>query len=322
MGPELPAVVSKQAKGSIPCSLETLCPWRRNLIGMDMAESGTQAQQSPGLLRRARSTARRGLDRIQAPLQPLGMHPLPQPAAIRGLPRFIRDWRAYNRLARPGCPFEIRRHDMMPVLTEWTEQAGIGDASYFHQDLWAARAIYRRSPSSHVDVGSRIDGFVAHLLTFMPVTVVDIRRLDSTVSGLELIHSDATELREFGDDSLISLSSLHAVEHFGLGRYGDHVDPRAPYMAMKSFVRVLAPGGFLYFSVPVGRERLVFNANRIFAPETIVSALDGLELLSFAAVSDRGEFLEDIEPGAASGFEHGCGLFVFTKKAVVPSDGR
>jgi SAM-dependent methyltransferase len=201
----------------------------------------------------------------------------------------------------------------MPILTEWTEQAGIPDPFYFHQDLWAARSIHRRSPSSHVDVGSRIDGFIAHLLTFMPVTVVDIRRLESTVSGLDFIRSDATALREFGDDSIMSLSSLHAVEHFGLGRYGDPVDPQAPFKVMEAFVRVLAPGGFLYFSVPVGRERLLFNAHRIFAPNTIISALDGLKLLSFSAVSDRGEFLEHSDPHDASTFEYGCGLFEFTK---------
>ena len=76
---------------------------------------------------------------------------------------------------------------------------------------------------------------------------------------------------------------------------------------------VLAPGGFLYFSVPVGRERLVFNAHRIFAPSTIISAFDGLKLLSFSAVNDRGEFLENIDQRAASTFEYGCGLFEFTK---------
>jgi len=273
----------------------------------------TQADEAADLLRRAKRGAHRAIDRVQAPLQPLGMHPLPQPAAIRGLARFIRDWRAYNRLARPDCPFAVRPRDWMPVLTEWAEQAGVPDPYYFHQDLWAARLIYRRSPARHVDVGSRIDGFIAHLLTFMPVTVVDIRQLRSTVSGLSFIRSDATSLREFHDDSVESLSSLHAVEHFGLGRYGDAVDPQASFKVMEAFVRVLAPGGFLYFSVPVGRERLVFNAHRIFAPSTIISALDGLKPLSFSAVNDRGEFLEHSDPRAASSFEYGCGLFEFTK---------
>ena len=63
--------------------------------------SHTRADKAADLLRQAKRVAHRAIDRAQAPLQPLGMHPLPQPAAIRGLPRFIRDWRAYNRLIRP-----------------------------------------------------------------------------------------------------------------------------------------------------------------------------------------------------------------------------
>lgn len=275
--------------------------------------SDTQADETANPLRQAKRAAHRAIDWLQAPLQPLGMHPLPQPAAIRGLARFVKDWRTYNALSRPGSPFVVRPSDWMPVLMEWEEQAGISDPFYFHQDLWAARLIHRRAPARHVDIGSRIDGFVAHLLTFMPVTIVDIRELRSTVTGLDFMRSDATSLSEFADDSIESLSSLNAVEHFGLGRYGDPVDPQAPFKVMEAFVRVLAPGGSLYFSVPVGRERLVFNAHRIFAPDTIFRALDGLKLLSFSAVNARGEFLEHCDPRAASSFEYGCGLFRFTK---------
>ncbi len=54
---------------------------------------------------------------------------------------------------------------------------------YFHQDLWAAKKIFKRRPMTHVDIGSRVDGFVAHLLVFMPVTAVDIRYLDSNIEG-------------------------------------------------------------------------------------------------------------------------------------------
>jgi hypothetical protein len=57
----------------------------------------------------------------------------------------------------------------------------------------------------------------------------------------------------------------------------------------------------------------VFNAHRIFAPSTIISALEALELVSFSAVNDRGEFLENLDPDASASFEYGCGLFEFTK---------
>jgi hypothetical protein len=75
----------------------------------------------------------------------------------------------------------------------------------------------------------------------MPVTVIDIRPLTSTVEGLTFMQADATDLAGIQDDSVESLSSLHAVEHFGLGRYGDPVEPDACFRAMQALVRVLQP---------------------------------------------------------------------------------
>ena len=79
-------------------------------------------------------------------------------------------------------------------------------------------------------------------------------------------------LARFADGSLESLSTLHAVEHFGLGRYGDPIHPDGWRRAAEALARVLAPGGRLYFSVPIGRERLVFNAHRVFSPERCLRA--------------------------------------------------
>ena len=38
--------------------------------------------------------------------------------------------------------------------------------AYFHQDFVVARKIFERNPRLHIDVGSRVDGFVAHVATF------------------------------------------------------------------------------------------------------------------------------------------------------------
>jgi len=59
----------------------------------------------------------------------------------------------------------------------------------------------------------------------MPVEVVDIRPLNDIVDGLSFIRENATLLPRFENDSIESLSCLHAAEHFGLGRYGDSIDP-------------------------------------------------------------------------------------------------
>jgi SAM-dependent methyltransferase len=255
---------------------------------------------------------RRTAGRAVVGFQTFGVDPVRTLRGLKNIPRFLRDLAAYRRTAAAG-PFPLRLSSLFPVLADYDDAAGDTRGHYFHQDLWAARKVFAARPAEHVDVGSRIDGFVAHLLTFMPVTVLDIRALESNVEGLTFVQADATDLARFSDASVASISSLHAIEHFGLGRYGDPVDGDACFRAMRSLARVLAPGGRLYFSVPVGRERVAFNAHRIFAPATILSTFAGLELVSFAAVDDRGELRAGLAPDDVAGAEFACGLFEFTR---------
>jgi hypothetical protein len=232
-----------------------------------------------------------------------------------GLPTYFRDLRAYQKM-NDLPSFQFRIKDAFPILTDMRAGAGIAGGHYFHQDLWAARKIFKQAPQSHVDIGSRMDGFIAHLLVFMPVTVVDIRPLESNIEGLTFLQDDASELVNVPSDSIGSLSTLHVAEHFGLGRYTDPVDPNACFRFMASLQRVLAPGGRLYFSVPVGRERVEFNAHRVFAPQTILSHFSKLQLVSFSFVGDDGHLYEENDPLDMPESEMACGLFEFSKLAV------
>jgi ubiquinone/menaquinone biosynthesis C-methylase UbiE len=134
--------------------------------------------------------------------------------------------------------------------------------------------------------------------------------------GMTFRLADAEQMTGFEDDSIPSLSSLNVAEHFGLGRYGDEVDPDAHVTFMKSLQRVLSPGGRLYFSVPVSdHERVEFNAHRVLSPATVTKALDRLKLVSFSCVYDDGCLYEDIQPSAAASQRSGTGLFEFAKDA-------
>jgi hypothetical protein len=241
-----------------------------------------------------------------------GFFPRTLLGTVKGIPYFLRTLRKYQRLNR-NPSFSISLRNLFPILSDRGAGAGVAEGHYFHQDLWAARKIFERAPGRHIDIGSRIDGFVAHLLVFMPVTVIDIRPLDSGTSKLSFIQDDATKLAQIESDSIVSLSSLHAAEHFGLGRYSDPIDPLACFDFMNALQRVLEPGGRLYFSVPVGRQRVEFNAHRVFAPETIVESFPKLRLVSFSYVGDEGSLYLDAELAFAGRCHYGCGLFEFTK---------
>ncbi len=156
--------------------------------------------------------------------------------------RFLSDFKAYNK-ANTRPEFKAKLSKSYPCLNDWDDDAGGTLSFYFWQDLWAAKKVFQAQPSEHFDIGSRVDGFIAHVLSFMPVTMIDIRPLAHEIEGLKFIQADATNLEGIPDNSLNSLSSLCAPEHFGLGRYGDPINPDACFKALQSMQRVLRGGG-------------------------------------------------------------------------------
>ncbi len=94
----------------------------------------------------------------------------------------------------------MRLRYLKPMLLDYANPAGVANGHYFFQDLWAAQKIFAARPERHFDIGSRIDGFVAHVLSFMPVSVMDIRPLTSNVPGLTFVQADATNLLGISDD--------------------------------------------------------------------------------------------------------------------------
>ena len=126
------------------------------------------------------------------------------------------------------------------------------------------------------------------------------------------IAGDITRL-PFADGSVSSLSCLHVIEHIGLGRYGDPIDPSGCFAGLRELERVLARRGRLYLSTPVGRERVCFNAHRVFATRTILNALPGLKVVRFGLVDDQGHFGDACELSRADNLSYGCGMFVMTK---------
>ena len=58
---------------------------------------------------------------------------------------------------------------LMPVI-EVNNQSGIVSKHYFFQDLWAAKKIYASGVKEHYDVGSSLEGFLAHVSIFCYVS--------------------------------------------------------------------------------------------------------------------------------------------------------
>lgn len=240
--------------------------------------------------------------------------------------KYGRDKKDYVEMCRSKqvCQFLYQDKDEYPILSDYRENAGSVDAHYFLMDILMAREVAKRRPGKHFDIGSRIDGFISHLLaTGIDTTVIDIRSLYEINAGegiqLHFIQADATNLDNIPDHSIESLSALHSIEHFGLGRYGDDIDPEAHLKAVYAMTRVLAGGGYLYFAVPVGKEeKLCFNAHRIFYPLTIIEYFSELKLEKMYLLHEMQFYEYNIRELREEKFgdvigEYDCGLFIFKR---------
>jgi SAM-dependent methyltransferase len=227
-------------------------------------------------------------------------------AGVGALPRVLRERARYQRLSGGG----LHAEDDYPQLHDRTVGSPF-DPHYTYQDAWAARAVHDFAPDEHVDVGSRIT-FVLGLAAFIPVTFIDLRPLDVDIPNLSSRAGSLLDL-PYADGSVRSLSCLHVIEHVGLGRYGDTLDPDGTAKAAAELARVLAPGGQLLVGVPVGRPRTAFNAHRVLDPELLPDLFRPLALGAFAGVDDDGRFHAELEPHDLAGSTWACGLYRFIR---------
>ena len=227
----------------------------------------------------------------------------------KGIFQFIRDVIAFKKL---GGKFSIK--DLYPQLYDRYDECGNIPKHYFLQDLWAATKIYANQVWMHYDLGSRLDGFIAHILPFQKVTMIDIRPLHCLIENLYFVEADFLKT-PFKDNSINSISALHSVEHIGLGRYGDKVEPNSWRDVIQEMKRITAVGGNIYFSVPIGRERVCFNAHRVFNPFTILAEFGSdFELVEFSAINDEDIFMGNADMKQFENAEYSCGLYHFRRK--------
>jgi len=245
----------------------------------------------------------------------LGFDPRIFLRSLRGFPVYLRDWINFRKDFSGSMNF-------VPCLHDRYEEAGATKSEYFWQDLLVARTIHAAKPVKHVDIGSRVDGFVAHVASFRNIEVFDVRPISTQIPGVLFKQADLMNkesLPNSDDGYCDSLSCLHAIEHFGLGRYGDPVDPKGYERGIANMALLLKPGGVFYLSTPIGCERVEFNANRVFDPRNLIQLANGhgLILKQLSVIGAGGEVrevivnLETLQELAASTYN--LGLFVFSK---------
>jgi hypothetical protein len=237
---------------------------------------------------------------------------------IKGLylfPYFIIDYLKFKNLTDSKII-------LRPFLHDKYDEAGIMTSEYFLQDLFIARKIFLKNPKRHVDIGSRIDGFVSNIASFREIEIFDVRPISGNVENIvykqaDLMNNDTNALYYGYTDSL---SCLHTIEHFGLGRYGDSLHPYGYIDGIKNMSKLLKNGGIFYLSTPIGEERVEFNANRVFNPNTIINCAKkcNLSLVELSVINSKGDLklnlpLEAETYHSLSKQKYSLGIFVFIK---------
>ena len=261
---------------------------------------------------------RRMLRFLYAALCQAGVDPLKITHTLVGIPLAYLQLLKFHKISRRlGITTTIK---FLPSLHDKGKEAGQARGIYFHQDLYIARKIFENQPLRHIDVGSRIDGLVAHIAAFRSVEVIDIRPVNSKVKNISFIQSDMTAMLDFELENICdSLSSTFAIGHFGLGRYGDRLDPQGHVKGLANLQKMIRPGGLLYLSVPIGPQRVEFNSHRIFSLDWLLKVFQAdYEFVEFSYVDDEGVLHENITLDSRMiecncGCKYGAGIFILQK---------
>jgi len=107
------------------------------------------------------------------------------------------------------------------------------------------------------------------------VTTIEYNRLEYnhpriTTITVEHFYSSNQRIKLF--DAVVAISS---VDHDGLGRYGDPINPQGDVEAMRELRCMLKPGGLLFVGIPIGPDLIVWNMGRRYGSKRLPVLLDG-----------------------------------------------
>ncbi len=152
----------------------------------------------------------------------------------------------------------------MDKFTEYLEKIKKKEWSYYGPtDGWLYKLLkaYPIKNQHVLLIGSTTPWYETVLIHYgaRMVTVLEYREQETFHPQIQYLTPD-----EIGDKQFDACLSISSVEHDGLGRYGDPLNPDGDLEHMQNLKKLVVPHGLLYLAIPVGKEQVIFNLHRIY----------------------------------------------------------
>ena len=165
------------------------------------------------------------------------------------------------------------------VFEQYLQKASNRENFYYGQtDTWLYQALEKYSIENKniCIIGSANPWYEAVAISFGVKTCTVIE-----YSKRESFHEKITYLQphEISEGNFDACFSISSIEHDGLGRYGDPLDPDGDLKSMKNLKNFLSDDALVYFAVPVGLDKVVFNTHRVYGENRMPKILTGWEVV-------------------------------------------
>ena len=207
-------------------------------------------------------------------LDEIGWNPLKTASFATGLARYIFQFILFRARSKKANIDQCLK--VSPILSDYAKEAGDSKSLYFLQDLSCSQYVLSKVPNRHIDIGSRLDGFIAQICASRPIEVMDIRPNETQIKNIRFTQADICKLKPELVGIYDLVTSLHALEHIGLGRYGDPIDPNGFKKGLENCRRLAKSQGEVLISLPIAstpKDTTEFNAQRVFSSRTILKTL-------------------------------------------------
>ena len=192
------------------------------------------------------------------------------------------DWYLYEPVS-PLDPTYFTKN----TINEYMQRIQRKEAAYYgNTDIWLYESLkkYPLNGKKVGIIGSRAPFYECVVLSYggHPITVEynKIISEDPRISTYTLEEFNKSPLKF---DVIISISS---IEHDGLGRYGDPINPNGDLEFMMKAKSLLNDGGYMILAVPVGADALVWTAHRIYGKLRFPLLIQEWDLIDSFGLSD------------------------------------